>query len=489
MKYTFFSILRNKISEKYTHESLHIQYKAFSLVSFMIMSALALISALTLHFINKNIYPNAIQAFLPYLITAILTITLTYLGRYSFGIRFFMISMLLGNILRNIFAVESVPLQIHDNAVRLMIFTLIICIFEKKIIYILGTYFLCIMILITYYHVNTHTPVTINILFKWLFLYTIIVALGYTLRALGDKIISELEIHKNHLNTLVEEKTEELIKSQEEALFLARKAGQADIAISNIHTIGNTLNTLSVICTEIYENTHNSAILHIKKANDLIKKHSDNLKEFIINDPRAIQLLQYFLELEKLVDKEQNENLHLVKKAKLRIDTIRNVIKSQEEYIIHKETVELIDLTQIVDMIISKNTQSLNEYIQVQKNYKQIPQIPLQKLTITDTLESIYIYNIKSIKNTTTTSTITVTVYHNDDHIFFKICNSGLSLSDKELSVIFSQKYNLEVNNFSVDLHHNANSIQSMGGAIEAYRNNQKETVIRVSFPLVKSTN
>ena len=102
---------------------------------------------------------------------------------------------------------------------------------------------------------------------------------------------------------LAQAKSEEL---QDQLLVASRRAGQAEVASSVLHNVGNVLNSVNVSATVLKNRLRVLNVNGPAKAADLMNKNSDHLGEFLAQDPQGQKLPQFLKQLANHLGNERD---------------------------------------------------------------------------------------------------------------------------------------------------------------------------------------
>ncbi len=182
------------------------------------------------------------------------------------------------------------------------------------------------------------------------------------------KAEEELKRHRDHLEELVQERTEQLEVIQSQLIKTAHTAGQAEIATSVLHNVGNILNSVVTSSAMMMRTIEKSNSSKLVKANNLLRGNINNLDSFIQNDPKGKKLLDYYQMLENSLVQQDGTLLDQVNRIKEKIELIEAEIVAQQSYAsgaVLTEEVFLQDV--IVDAFQIKERSISKKNIQVEK--------------------------------------------------------------------------------------------------------------------------
>ncbi len=293
-----------------------------------------------------------------------------------------------------------------------------------------------------------------------------------------DRKIAEEELaqHKEHLEELVMERTEELERTHKELVEKAHKAGMADIATDIVHNIGNVLNSVKTSVQIIDNLVKNSLVINFNKANELLRENINSLANFINNDERGILLMKYYLKVEEGLNEEHLQVKELVERLQGKIDAIADIVSAQQNYTNFDWLVEDVDLPKIVSdaiMVMSQHIEAL--HIEITTEFKDTPPVPVQKIKLLHTLINIIKNAGEAMKSSPVHErTLFISVgYDLTDQkaVIIRMLDHGGGISPENLERIFSYGFTTKKGRHGLGLHSCANYITEMGGKIWAENN------------------
>ena len=155
---------------------------------------------------------------------------------------------------------------------------------------------------------------------------------------------------------------EELEDANKRLIDNAHKAGMADIAAGTLHNVGNILNSLKTSLFVIRDITAHSNLIGFKKANDLLRKNVENIKDFIINDPKGEKLMQYYLRIESEIDQEQEDLQSHLERLGDKVCAIEEVILAQQNYAGTRALIEEYALAEIIEDALKIQSGTISRY-------------------------------------------------------------------------------------------------------------------------------
>ncbi len=286
----------------------------------------------------------------------------------------------------------------------------------------------------------------------------------------------ELARHRDHLEELVKERTEELERTHKELVEKAHKAGMADIATGIVHNVGNVLNSVKTSVQVIDNILKESLIINFKRANDLLRENMDTLEEFLINNSKGKMLMEYYLRIEEGLSKEHFQIEELTNRLIRMVDAIADIISAQQNYTNVDFLVEKSSLDKTVDDALTMMIQLItNQQVIVKRIYNKIPQVEIQKIKLLHTIINIIKNACESMENTQPDNRILTIVIDycemDKNAACIKMSDTGHGIHPENLEKIFSYGFTTKSGRHGLGLHSSANYMTEMGGKLWAENN------------------
>jgi signal transduction histidine kinase len=160
---------------------------------------------------------------------------------------------------------------------------------------------------------------------------------------------AQLERVNEVIEATVEERTRELRVAHRKMNEFSRKAGMAEVATGILHNVGNTLNSVNVSAGVVTERVRQTRLVNLHKVTDLLRDHSQDLGDFLTQDPKGKQVPQYLAAVTEHLEREQQDNLgelqHLVK----RVYHIKAIVALQQDHAKTSGVIEEMTLGEVID--------------------------------------------------------------------------------------------------------------------------------------------
>ncbi|MBN2348599.1 MAG: PAS domain S-box protein [Bacteroidales bacterium] len=268
----------------------------------------------------------------------------------------------------------------------------------------------------------------------------------------------------------------ELIGAQKELevqhklmLKMAHHAGMSEIATDVIHNIGNILNTITISIENMNAIIYNSKITGLKKATSLLEQNRSSSLDFKKNKNCEL-LMDYFIKLDPELEKEQKQLLTESKLLLEKVNLIKEVIDTQQEYATARDFIESVNITSLVDEVIHIHENNfIRANIAVRKsvliNENLNIEAPKSKLVnvLLNVIKNAYDTLLEKQGERFIDIQINST---NNERIIIKISDNGKGISEEILKNIFNYGFTTKPNGHGFGLHFCANVLKEMDGSI-----------------------
>ena len=291
-----------------------------------------------------------------------------------------------------------------------------------------------------------------------------------TLQQTFEKMRLSLRDIINNLDNMVEERTQQLEKAQEELVVTAHKSGMAEVATGTLHNIGNILNSVRA-SSSILSETYRTSLFSkgFAQATQLLKENVNDLKGFIGNNPKGEKLLHYYLALFEEFEVENEKNIVGVKRIEIKVNTIADVIATQQQYAGSGHMMAKHTLVDIVEDCLTMTSPTLNKYnVEIIKNFERATPVLIEKLKVVQIIVNL-IENAKDAVylNSTSNRKLWINLSEKDRYVelFFK--DNGEGISDENLIKIFQHGFTTKETGHGFGLHSCGNYMNEMKGKIK----------------------
>jgi len=268
----------------------------------------------------------------------------------------------------------------------------------------------------------------------------------------------------------LENTNRELTSAQEELVAKAHKAGMADIATGTLHSVGNVLNSINTSIYMMKDIIKDSPLKDLQKANTLLKKHLDDLQNFLTKDLRGPKLMQFYQKLETPFLDLQNLLYNHLNRLMDRINLVNEIIIAQQNYAGARPVLEELNLGDIIEDALKLQASVLEKYkLKIAKNYQKTPKIMVQRTKFLHILINL-INNARDamLEMPESERILSLTLHDDSQNIYLEVRDTGYGISPEHLQSIFTQGFTTKHEGQGYGLHSCVNYMAEIGGQIWA---------------------
>jgi PAS domain S-box-containing protein len=264
----------------------------------------------------------------------------------------------------------------------------------------------------------------------------------------------------------------EIKDTHAQLMVASRQAGMAEIASGVLHNVGNILNAVNVSSQIVLDNLRRSKIGGFLRSTDLLAEHQDNFIEFIRDDPRGVKVLSYQILLADQLRNELKTNLNETVMLQEKVDHIKTIISSQQEFAKRVGVDENVVLEDLLEHALSMQEALFAQNdIKVLRDYGNIAPFLIDKHKVLQIVINI-LSNAKhalmmddSIQNPALTIQ---TQRLGDEKLTIKFIDNGVGIEPVALKRIFNHGFTTKKDGHGFGLHSCANAAKEMGGSLKA---------------------
>jgi signal transduction histidine kinase len=315
---------------------------------------------------------------------------------------------------------------------------------------------------------------------------------GWRLRRLTRKQ-QALQEARDFLERRVEERTAELAESNmlliseieerkrmemeverihRELVTASRQAGQAEVASSVLHNVGNVLNSVNVSTTLIRDHLERLRSSNLEQAAQMIREHADDLGRFLTTDEKGRYFPRYLSEVSQYLSHEQEYLLKEINGLAQNVEHINEIVAMQQNYASVSGVHEKITVLEVVENGIMMNSGAfLRHGINVIREYEPVEFMTVDKHKMLQILVNI-LRNAKYACDESKSSAKQVTVRikrAGNDRVRVEIADNGVGIPAENLTRIFSHGFTTRKQGHGFGLHSAALAAREMGGSLAVH--------------------
>jgi signal transduction histidine kinase len=239
------------------------------------------------------------------------------------------------------------------------------------------------------------------------------------------------------------DRTEEaLVSSRREMLAKAYKSEIADVTTGTLHNVKNILTSVKVSSGLIKENIGGAALQSLKKANALLRENIDSLEKFILENPKGLKLLHFYLKIEDIFQRQFTNSSTQINRLSDKVDSIESIITTQQGYGGSDKMVKINISTIIEDALIMQSGSNAAYGIRILKEFEPVNAVEVQKTKLIHILINL-IKNAREsmIEKGGYDHILTLKLFEMNSAVVVKISDTGVGLSEQNMANLFSHGF------------------------------------------------
>ncbi|SHF66478.1 MASE2 domain-containing protein [Fodinibius roseus] len=282
--------------------------------------------------------------------------------------------------------------------------------------------------------------------------------------------LTDIRSKLEHRNNALNETIAELKSAREELVEKAHKAGMADLATGVLHNIGNILNSVNISATQIKETLSRSKFPQFRQANELLAEHRDDLEAFLLEDPRGLQLLNYYLKLEDPLGEEREQLKAHSERLTEKVQLMTEVIDAQQDVARVVRIKEEFQLEEVVeDTLMLQSGTIERDSLEIVKDFADTAKVVAQKSKLVHILINL-LQNAKDAMSGMDAGQkrIRIRTYEEGEEVCLSVSDNGEGIREEHLKKIFAHGFTTREKGHGYGLHTCANYMSEMEGGIRA---------------------
>jgi C4-dicarboxylate-specific signal transduction histidine kinase len=278
------------------------------------------------------------------------------------------------------------------------------------------------------------------------------------------------------LEAEIAERTEmqkKMEKTHRELLSASRQAGMSEVATAVLHNVGNVLNSVNVSASLVGDRLSQFKIDNIARVATIMREHAADIGLFMSQDPKGKQLPEYLAQLARHLSAEQHLLLEQIDFVKKKIDHIKEIVATQQNYGRVAGVTEKVKVTDLIEDVLRIHAGELEEQkIQLHREFESNPpEIIVDKHKVLQILLNL-LSNARHacLESAAEERRVTVRVSNGVDRVRVALSDNGVGIPAPNLGKIFNHGFTKKKKGgHGFGLHSGALAAKEMGGSLQAH--------------------
>jgi signal transduction histidine kinase len=249
----------------------------------------------------------------------------------------------------------------------------------------------------------------------------------------------------------------------------SRQAGQAEVASSVLHNVGNVLNSVNVSTALIRDHLERLRSSNLDEAAQMIREHADDLGRFLTTDGKGRHFPRFLSEVSQYLSKEQDYLLNEIKGLAQNVEHINEIVAMQQNYASASGMHEKVAASEVVENGLTMNLGAFSRHgIKVIREYEPGEFMTVDKHKMLQILVNI-LRNAKYACDESGSSGKQVAVrikQAGNGRVRVEIADNGVGIPPENLTRIFSHGFTTRKRGHGFGLHSSALAAREMGGTL-----------------------
>jgi ligand-binding sensor domain-containing protein/signal transduction histidine kinase len=295
-------------------------------------------------------------------------------------------------------------------------------------------------------------------------------------QALLEKRVEERTTELAESNLLLKSEIEERKRMEveverinRELVAASRQAGQAEVASSVLHNVGNVLNSVNVSASLIRDHLGRLSAANLEQAAQMIREHAEDLGRFLTTDEKGRHFPRYLGEVSQYLSHEQEYLLKEINGLAQNVEHINEIVAMQQNYASVSGVHEKVAVWEVVENGITMNAGAFSRHgIKVVREYEPVENLTVDKHKLLQILVNL-LRNAKYAcdESGSTGKQVTVRIKQaGTSRVRVEIADNGVGIPPENLTRIFSHGFTTRKRGHGFGLHSSALTARGMGGSL-----------------------
>jgi len=252
----------------------------------------------------------------------------------------------------------------------------------------------------------------------------------------------------------------------------SRAAGQAEVAASVIHNVGNVLNSMNISASIIQSSVQESRFTtSVARVANLLKQHQHDLAAFFSQEGPGRQLPSYLQGLAEKIASEQAGLLQEIDSLIKNVDHIKTIVAMQQNYARPGGVVEMHSIPSLVEDALRVHASAMAErQIRVVRQFEPAPDLLVDKHRVLQILVNLISNaNWALLQSTGPERVLTMVVSRGEnDGVSVSVADNGIGISAENLNRLFRHGFTTRPDGHGFGLHSSILAARELGGNLLA---------------------
>jgi len=250
----------------------------------------------------------------------------------------------------------------------------------------------------------------------------------------------------------------------------SRRAGMAEIATGVLHNVGNALNSVNVSAAVVQDRVRALKVDGLARASRLLRENGDDLPNYLSADDKGRRIPGYLLKLAENMAGEQGAICAELGTLAERIDHIKTIVSTQQEYSRAGGLIQEVSLTETLEAVLRIHaTRATRHSVRIVRALADVGLIRTDKHRLAQILLNLVSNAFQAMRDVAEHERVlTLRTAADGERIRISVTDTGSGIAPENLTRIFSYGFTTRDDGHGFGLHSSANAAREMGGSLTA---------------------
>jgi C4-dicarboxylate-specific signal transduction histidine kinase len=251
----------------------------------------------------------------------------------------------------------------------------------------------------------------------------------------------------------------------------SRQAGQADVASSVLHNVGNVLNSVNISASILSEHIRKLRLGNLGKAAQLMRERRGDLVQFLTQDARGRQLPDYLGVLSEQLSAQQAAMLAEMQELTGSIDHIKEIVSMQQSLASFGSVIEKVPVVELVENALKMHVGAFQRHgLHLVRDYQDRSEITVDRHKVLQILVNL-LHNAKYAceESNVPDKRVTVRTCREGDRIRIEVSDNGIGIPAENMKRLFTHGFTTRRNGHGYGLHSSVLAARELGGDLTAH--------------------
>lgn len=263
---------------------------------------------------------------------------------------------------------------------------------------------------------------------------------------------------------------EQLAASRSDLVAQSRTMGQAEIAGSVIHNLGNVLNSAVVALNTVQGRLDRMRVGGAAKAAGMLDQHQHDLAEFLTTDQKGRQLPQYLRTLAESLESDRAATLEETRRLDEQLAHMAEILHAQQDVAKRGAYAEMVFVHKVISRALDIVRASFARHgIEVQTDLPELPPIQTDPVQLAQILVNLLTNAKEAMEGVPQGQrTLAIRLRREGENLAIDIQDSGPGIGPGKADQIFQAGFTTKGAGHGMGLHFCALAARQLGGSIQA---------------------